>query len=127
MLRTASLACLVLFAAGCATIPAEEKALLTQDIDCARAEETIEAIRDVRPTEIDRARVLASSLTLGGLAYGAATGDLADRERLMSGEYDEQLGARIREIALECGLAVPELGRAAAGPASGAGTPTTAR
>ena len=111
MLRTAPLACLVLLAAGCATIPAQEKALLTQDIDCARAEETIQAIREARPTDIDRARVLAASLTLGGLAYGAATGDLADRERLMSGAYDEQLRARIREIAEECDIPVPELDR----------------
>ena len=109
MQRTIPAACLMLLAAGCATIPAEEKALLTGEIDCERAEETIKAIREARPTEIDRARVLAASLSFGGLAYGAVTGDLADRERLMSGAYDAELTARVRAIAEACDIPVPEL------------------
>lgn len=109
MKRTILLLLSVATLTACAAIPAEEKALLTEEVDCNVAEQKIEAIREARPTDLDKARILASTLTLGGLAVGAATNDLGDRERLMNGTYDQQLVERIRVIATACNIPVPEL------------------
>lgn len=108
----ATLATFLLLAAvlaGCASIPAEDEALLSGEIDCDQAEETMAKIRAARPTQVDRARILAMSLSPGGLLLGFATNDIRNRERLMSGAYDDELNARLGEIAAACGLAAPQI------------------
>jgi hypothetical protein len=103
-MRPALLAVL-LAAAGCASIPAEEKALLSDPVECARAEEQIAALAAARPGDFRKARVLASSFTPGGFAAGVATSDFDDRERVLSGAHAEAIDARIAVIRSSCGLA----------------------
>ena len=97
----------VALAAGCAAIPDDERALMTAEIDCARAEEQIAALSAARPTAAREARVLATSLTPAGFVIGAATNDFGDRERLLSGAYAEDLDTRIALIRETCDLPSP--------------------
>ena len=98
---TALAICLLL--ASCAAIPDEEKSLLNEPIDCSQAEQRVAALQEARPTEARKARILASSLTPGGLALGYATADIGDRDRVLSGAYAEQIDARIAQIRATCG------------------------
>ena len=109
MLRAFASLPVIALVAGCTSIPDSERALLAEEIDCRRAEQQIAALQAARPTEGRRARALASTLTTGGFVIGAATGDLRDRERILSGEYAEEIDARIALIRESCGLPPQEV------------------
>ncbi len=100
----AGAAALLMAAAGCAAIPETERQLLVAEIDCTRADETLASLEAARPTEARKARVLASSLTPGGLLIGAATEDIRDRERVLSGDYAADIDARIALVRETCGV-----------------------
>ncbi len=97
-------AAVLLLVAGCAAIPDDERQLMASDIDCTRAVETIAALKAARPGDARKARILASSLTPGGLALGVASNDVGDRQRVLSGRYAEEIDARIALVQETCNL-----------------------
>lgn len=95
---------LVLGLAACASIPDEERALMTKEIDCAEAESDIAALERARPGTLRALRAVGSTITAGGLIYGVATDDIDDRGDIASGRYGERIDARIALIRETCGL-----------------------
>ena len=87
---------------GCAAIPEEERALLTEPVECSRASDRISALEAAKPGDVRKAQVLASTLGAAGLAIAVVTDDVRDRERVLSGEYEAELEARISEIGETC-------------------------
>ena len=93
--------------AACAVIPEEERRLMQEDIDCDRADQQIAALTEARPSDLRKVGVAASSLGAGGLAVMIARRDVGDRERILSGEYEEEIDTRIALIRETCGIPAP--------------------
>lgn len=89
---------------ACASIPEDEKRLLASPVDCARAPEQIAALQAARPNDLRKLQAVGSTLGVAGLAVGVATNDIANRERIASGEYGEEIDARIALIRETCGV-----------------------
>ncbi|ESQ75149.1 hypothetical protein [Asticcacaulis sp. AC402] len=89
--------------AGCATASHDERALLlAQNIDCAKADEQITALKAAMPSRGERAKSVLQTATPIGAVVGAAKGAYKDNAQILSGRTQSELEARITDIEIQC-------------------------
>lgn len=104
-MRLASIA-LCAFLVGCATANHEEReSLLAEPIDCAVAQEDIDALEAAMPSARERRLSAVQTIVPIGAVASVATGSYRDRVAVLTGRTTEELNARISDIRTTCGPA----------------------
>jgi len=94
--------CFFTLLGACAAISEEDKVLLVESPDCARAESQIAALEKMKPTGLKRTLTALDYATPNGLIGGAIHSDFADRNKIISGEYGAEIGQKITSIKTQC-------------------------
>lgn len=89
--------------AGCAQMPQATRAdLLDRPIDCTTADIDIAALQAAIPGAAERAAQGVRLILPVARIVGRVTGQLDDRREIASGRTEEEMRARIAEIAAAC-------------------------
>jgi hypothetical protein len=102
MCKARAILCVFTLLGACAAIPEEDKALLAESPDCARAEDQIAALEKLKPSGFKRTLTVLDYATPNGLIGGAIHNDFGDRNKTISGEYGAEISRKILSIKAQC-------------------------
>ncbi len=94
---------LAVFVAGCATASDKErKALIDQPVNCATADQDIEALTEALPSRAERGASLLRTLTPVGAATSIVTLQYRDRAKVAAGRTERAINNKIADIYEAC-------------------------
>ena len=93
----------VLFLVGCQTISDEAVAKLEKPVSCETAESDIAALEAEKVSAAEQAAAGARMVVPAAAVTGILSGDYGDRAKVASGQYNDDIDAKIAEIKAACG------------------------
>ena len=93
-----------LLAACASPISKEVKRELEEPVDCSTAKQDIALLEKEKASTAKRAAAGVTSVLPIGLISGIVSGTAEDKAKVATGEYNEQLVAKIAEIKSTCGV-----------------------
>ena len=104
IILTGLVVCLMGFAVGCAKQYKDKKATLDQPINCATAEGDIRSLEHEKAHVGDQIKAGVMSIVPVALVGGVATGTEGTKVEIATGEYNDKIDAKIKEIKETCGI-----------------------
>ncbi len=93
-----------LLAACASPISKEVKPELKEPVDCYTAKQDIALLEKEKASTAKQASAGVTSILPIGLVAGVVSGTAGDKAKVATGEYNEQLVAKIAEIKSTCGV-----------------------
>ncbi|MDD2927297.1 MAG: hypothetical protein PHE30_00400 [Candidatus Omnitrophica bacterium] len=108
MLKWLAVVFILVCAAGCRPyippISAQTKDDLSRPIDCSRAREDIQALEQEKAEVAEQAKAGVKMFVPAAAARAILHGDYLDREKVASGEYNQDIDNKIQQIKEKCSI-----------------------